>query len=626
MVVLFAGIPIVIVGVLLARLDVNGYRPEIGAALSERLGREVTLKGPIHWGFSPTSGIDLSVKDVIVANPAGSSRPVLAQIGRLSLAVALRPLWRHELDIESLDAADVSVHLDQSAVSSANGAPGAPASNLSAHPDKPLAFHVGRTSLKNATLVIQNQNGGTTTYKIDGLTLASKGSELELSAKGSVNGAPLELDVRGPKGFERVRIAPWPFAGKARYAGYNVKAKGTLDLQGKKIDLDPLTLTAGSASLAAKLAIAYGGARPVVRGNVSGDRLDLKDLERALPGGANAREASSAKPEAIADRKDLSGRSPVPFENLKAADVHLVVALGDVPVGKASFKQVHATVDLSDGSLSFSPVTALFAGGRIDGQIEFDAQKSPVRARAVVTVRQVELAQLGKIGGFHSLFEGRSDIYYDLQSVGGAARELASHVRGRINIVMGRGAMKASVLSGQATALLYVLVPGSGGNEASRVNCLAARFNVFGERMQSNGIILDTGVVTATGAGEVNLGDKTIDMVVNSRPKIPMVGSFTPAVRILGSLANPRFSVDAASYVQKAEGLLGGRGDFSGVPAVIPRDGQNACVDALDHPQAVQTIPLPGPRGVKKVLDRAGRSIDGLGGKILHGIGGAFGR
>ncbi|MDR3568109.1 MAG: AsmA family protein [Syntrophobacteraceae bacterium] len=625
---LLPGIAIILVGVLLATFDVNRYRPEIGAALSERLGREVTLRGPITWGFSPTSGIDVSVKDIILANPAGPGRPDMARIARLSLAVAFLPLLGHKLDIKALDAADVNVYLDTAAITFANGARAKPpTSSSSAHKGKPLGFSVSKTSIENANLVIEGKNGKTATYQISSLTLTAKGSEMELLAKGSFNGAPLNLEVRGPRGIERLRQDLWPFTGKARYGGFTVKANGTLDLRGKKIELAAITLAAGGTKVAAQLAISYGSARPVVRGTISGDNLDPKDLARALP--EEARKVFSPKTEALGGRageKGILSRAPISLEGLRAADGHLVVALGDLHVGKASCKQFQATVDLNEGRLLLSPVNTRLAGGSIEGRVEFDGQKSPARVRAVIHARQVDLEQLASLGGFHSLFEGKSDIDYDLASEGESPHDFARNVRGRINIAMGGGTVKARVIANTATALLSALIPGASGREEARVNCLAARFTVVGERMQSSGILLDTGAVTAMGTGDVDLGHNTIDMVVNSRPKVPIVGSFTPALRISGSLANPHFSVDTGSYLYRAEGFIEGQRGFSGVPAVSKGEGQNACVSALDHPQEAWTSPLPGAGSVNKALNRAGGSINRLGGKILHGIGGAFGK
>ena len=615
-IVLLLGIPVVIAGVLLATFDVNGYRTEIGAALSERLGRAVMLGGPINLGFSPTSGIALSVKDVSIANPAGSQRPVMARIGRLAMAAAFLPLLRHELDIKSLNGADVDVHLDSTATPPANTTA---VSKGAANNAKPLGFYVQKISLKNISLAIHGGKGETSTYTIDSLTLNSKASVMQLSARGSVNGAPLGLDIEGPSGFERLGEAPWPFDGKARYAGFFVKAKGTLDVHGKKIQLDDATLTAGATKVTTRLTVAYGGVRPVVRGTISGNTLDPKDLESQFPEEAKM---SPSTPQEKASAKYSSRPAQLPFEDLKAVDLHLVVSLGRLDVERATFRQVHATVDLKDGRLLLSPVDTLVAGGKIDGLVEFDAQKSPVRARAVLKARHVDLEQLAKFGGFQSYLEGKSDIDYDIASEGDSPHDLTSHLRGRISLVMGRGKLQAGGLTSKAASLLNTLIPGAGGTAGSRVNCLAARFNLIGERMQSNAILLDTGTVTAMGTGEIDLGYKTIRMVVNSRPKVPIVGAFTPALRISGPLANPRYGVDTASYVQKAEGLVEGQ-SVSGVPAIIRNDGQNGCVAALDHPRAAQAATTA---GANKILNRTGGAINGLGGKILHGIGGALGR
>ncbi len=627
-VVLVIGIPVVTVCVLLATLDVNSYRPEIGAVLSERIGRNVTLAGPMHLGFSLPGGIDLSVKDVSIATPPGSRPPVTAKIGHLALAVAFFPLLHHELDITSMDASDVNIHLNNMAASPAIGAAGTPTSKPAANKGKPLVFNVHKVSIKNVNLAIQGRNGKTATYKISTLTLNTIGSKMQLAANGSVNGAPLGLDVEGPRGLERLRKAPWPFTGRARYAGLDMKTNGTMDVQGQKIVLDDMMLTAGATKVTGKLAIAYGGMLPYVHGTISSDNLNPKDFERAFSEKAKAQKVSSSKTEekaGPAGGKSISSRRPGPPFGLQAVDAHLDVAIGHLHVGRASFNQVHATMDLSDGRLLLAPVNALLAGGTINGRIGLDARKSPIQTGMVFNARRVDLVQLARLAGVHSFLKGKGDIDLDIASEGLSRHDLLSHSRGRIALVMGRGNLRAGELAHMATSLLNTLIPGAVGTTQTRVNCLAARFNVAGGRMRSNGILMDTGAATVMGTGKIDLRDKTIDMLLNSRPKIANIGAFTPALRISGPLANPRYSVATGSYLQKLKGLLQGQNAESNVPALIQRAGQNACVATLDHPQGARGR-APASGGIQGILNKAGSSIGSFGSKILHGIGGAFGK
>ncbi|MGC8491768.1 MAG: AsmA family protein [Syntrophobacteraceae bacterium] len=614
-VLLLIAIPVVLITVLLATFDVNSYRPGIEAALSERVGRLVTLGGPIHLDLS-LSGIDLAVEKVAVAGPGGSQAPDTARIGHLALAVAFLPLLRHELDITSLSASDVNVRLDHAAVLPASSAAKAKTPAPPENTEKPLGFSVSTIAVEKVNLFIEGENGETAHYVIDTLALSSKGSRMQLAAKGTVNGSPLSLDVSGPKGFARLSRAPWPFTGKARYAGLTVETNGTLDVPGRKIEVNALTLTAGATKVRAKLAIAYGGARPVVQGTISSDMLNPKDLESAIP------------EEAKADRggqKNVHGAKPVPFNDLRAIDANLAVTIGDLHVGKGSFKQVAATVDLNGGRLALSNVNALLAGGKLDGKIELDAQKSPARIEAAFHTNGVDVGQLAKLGGHQSFFlQGTSDIDFALTSEGESSQGLVDHARGRITFVMGDGAVRVRELAGLPSELLNTLIPGAGGSTNYRVNCLAARFNVRGSRLQTNGILLDTRAATLLGRGEINLKGKTIDMLVHSRSKLVNVADLAPALRVSGPLANPHFSIDASSYVNKVERLIGNR-SVSDVPAVSSQGGQNACLNALDHPNAGQTV-LPSVGGVQKILNKAGGSINGLGGQILNGIGGAFGK
>lgn len=212
-----------------------------------------------------------------------------------------------------------------------------------------------------------------------------------------------------------------------------------------------------------------------------------------------------------ADKRDVLGAKLIPLNGLQAVDANLAVTIGNLHVGKGSFKQVAATIDLNGGRLLLSNVNALLAGGKIDGKLDLDARKSPARIEAVFSANGVDVGQLAKLFGHHFFLQGTSDIDFTLTSEGESSHDLVDHARGRITVVMGDGEMRVRELGGLPAELLNALIPGAGGSTQYRVNCLAARFNVAGSRLQTNGILLDTRAATLLGRGEIDLGGKILN-------------------------------------------------------------------------------------------------------------------
>ena len=79
-------------------LDVNHYKPRIQAELQSRLGRTVSL-GNIRASFLPPS---LIVKDVSIGEDPRFDSGAFAKAQELDVRVALFPLLRKDLQVQSL--------------------------------------------------------------------------------------------------------------------------------------------------------------------------------------------------------------------------------------------------------------------------------------------------------------------------------------------------------------------------------------------------------------------------------------------------------------------------------------------------------------------------------------------
>ncbi len=80
--------------------DPNGQKTRIAEAVRRATGRELTLAGPIHlgWSFMPT----LEAEDVSFANMPGGSQPTMATAGRIEAQLELWPLLARRVEVTRL--------------------------------------------------------------------------------------------------------------------------------------------------------------------------------------------------------------------------------------------------------------------------------------------------------------------------------------------------------------------------------------------------------------------------------------------------------------------------------------------------------------------------------------------
>lgn len=89
--------------------DPNDHKPEIQQAVQNQIGREVSLNGPIGWSVFPWIAIELN--DVTVANERGFSGDSLADIGTLSARVKLMPLFKKDIQVDTVELMSPRIHL-----------------------------------------------------------------------------------------------------------------------------------------------------------------------------------------------------------------------------------------------------------------------------------------------------------------------------------------------------------------------------------------------------------------------------------------------------------------------------------------------------------------------------------
>lgn len=93
---------VLLAGILVAPgfVDWNGQKGRLAAQIKALTGRDLTIAGDIRLTLLPAPA--LSAEQVGFANIPGGSVPEMARIRQLDLRIALLPLLRGEIQVESL--------------------------------------------------------------------------------------------------------------------------------------------------------------------------------------------------------------------------------------------------------------------------------------------------------------------------------------------------------------------------------------------------------------------------------------------------------------------------------------------------------------------------------------------
>ncbi len=415
---------VLVIGAALAApflVDLNDYRGEIAARLKAATGRDIAIDGPIELALLPAPTI--KVNRVRVANVAGASTPDFLRLGALEARIALMPLFRLALRVESLALVAPTLELETLAdgrvnwrfergrlEGAAGGAPSSAAPGAETGGGPGAAVRLDRVTVRDGVVIWRDARTGRI-ERIAGIDLVADARSLAgpfraegrfvargapfafKLAVGALSGAPFPVSVELGLADAGATVS---FAGSLSAPRADAELRGKLDAKGGSLArmlaafggagapaaLDrPFSFTGtvnGSARALAVDKIAFeidglqgtGAVNAVLEGAPRYDialafsRLDLDRLlagRAASDGGAADRQGREAATPANAgaDAASAAGGFALPAGVTASLDARANAVI----YNGAVIRQAQLSAGLADGILTIQEASALLPGG-----------------------------------------------------------------------------------------------------------------------------------------------------------------------------------------------------------------------------------------------------------------------
>lgn len=228
-------VPVVAVGVFVARFNPSAYAPQIVAAVQKATGHTLTINGPISLQASLTPTIALN--DLTLSNPSGFASPNLMTLKQMQVKIALLPLLHHRLDILSLTLVEPKLYLERNQAGQADWAIGAPEAPQSTASDTGPSTHEGlalqSVSVEDGEISLPASPGQTPTLiKIDQFTGRASSLTMPLHVSGQALVGTTKLTIQGVvgpvAGLVTSQTNPWPVDLTLAFAGATAKLHGQI--------------------------------------------------------------------------------------------------------------------------------------------------------------------------------------------------------------------------------------------------------------------------------------------------------------------------------------------------------------------------------------------------------------
>lgn len=618
----------------------KAHRNDIMASLSNTLGRKVQIDGDMGLSLSWRDGISLSVKQVSIGNPSWASRPFLAKVDRLALGVGIAPLLDHVIEIRgfALDGADVlletsrsgQTNWDFSSVKKEGSAAVPEKSEKKETPEakgpeaKPFTVRLRAdgVAIVNSEIGIRGADGSISRFQAQKLSIFPKGSdETEIHFVGTLADYVVKMDAT-TGALEKVMTSNWPVKANIDIGGLTLALQGTVRDGGKEIVLDSYQVAGGQTQVGGKMLIDLHNAKPSLSGTLAGDKFapsDLKPQKQETAAAAPVTDVKNASSPADAAR--VFSSEVLPLDGLRSVDAVFSVTIGLVDLGTAQIQNLKSQVTLKNGALTISPFQMQIGGSLAEGHLALNAGRVPAALEVLFKANKVDLPTLAQLGGVESMMSGKGTFNIDLNATGNSPHAMASSLNGQVNLLVATGTLYGKTMEAIGGALTQ-LIGGSGNNPA--LNCMAARYVFQNGLMRSDGVVLDSDLVTIGGTGGIDFHDERIDMHFEPQGKGKGLGDLTPPVHVTGTLAAPRYGVDTGASVSKVAGLLS-----QGLSVFKQQNTQattetNACAAYVDKKATSSDTSGSLTKGLSDVLNGsggAGSKIEGVGNQLMKNLG-----
>ena len=606
----------------------NWLRGPLARYLSVQLDRPVAITGDLKvhpWSWHPWA----SVSGVTIGNPTWAGPGTMADLPRFTVQIELKPLIfenRLVLPLVRADRPDVRLLRDAAGRENWRNQIGGKAPPLRLPAIRHLVINDGAVRYEDARRRIHFTGTLTSSEQVTG---PGRGV-FRLDGRGTYRAAPFTLTIRGGPLVNIDASRPYDFnlhlssgATRVAAAGQFVhpfdfgRLRGQLHVSGQDLgqlfplvgvslpDTPPYDLAAGfgrddrryafrglhgrvgDSDLAGAISVNDETGRPFLSANLVSQRLRLADLEAVIGSGPRHVAGHTVSPkEKVMAAKLVAEHRILPdarldHPRLRAADARLTYRAVDVVEAKAPIRDLSLKLSLDHGLLIIDPLAMRLSQGNLSGRVRLDGRRTPAQTAIDLTLANAQLASLVQRGAPSPPITGGLFARAQLAGPGDSVRAAAGNANGQLTVVIPQGQMRkafAELMGIDVANGLYLILTKNKG--PTPVRCAVADFKAVNGVLEAQSIVFDTGVVIATGSGNVNLKNETVDLAFAGKPKKFRLLRVGAPITIKGRLEKPKMGVDIAKAAPQIAVSVALGAFLQPLAAILPFVGSGLAKDA----------------------------------------------
>jgi uncharacterized protein involved in outer membrane biogenesis len=325
-----------------------------------------------------------------------------------------------------------------------------------------------------------------------------------------------------------------------------VTLHGQLDILPNSYSMNLLQLNVGRNDLSGQVTASTHGTKPEIKAKFVSKLLDINSL---LP--PDNGESKNSQPQQSEQDKDntnrkLFSKDPLPsLDALNSLNATVLYKLKKLTVNGQSIDNISLDMSLNDGQLQLKPLSMVIAKGTIETKLKLSGGEIP-RLQFNTDINLLDYDRLMAMLGTEEYAKGEMNADIELQTKGNSISTLMAGLNGTVRVTTENGLLNSKALQILSTDVAS-LIPFTDKSDRQKLRCAVVQFNINDGIADTHAMVLDTGIVSALGTGNINLDNESLALYVAPRSKSTSVMEVALVpVNIKGSLASPSITPDIA--------------------------------------------------------------------------------
>lgn len=372
---------------------------------------------------------------------------------------------------------------------------------------------------------------------------------------------------------------------------------GTLGRGNMRLSYEKFQGRVGSSDLSGTLEYLQRKPRPILRGDVASNYLNLKDLSR-LVGAGGPKKQKSDEVKQPADK--VLPVSPFKTERWGKMDVDVrftgkeIVRSESLPID-----HLHTEIKMNNGVLSLAPLNFGVAGGRLTAELMIDGRNTPAKAKMKVSARGLKLKEM-----FPKVEEMRASLGQlhgeaQITAAGNSFAALMAASNGEVKALISEGTVSKFIMEAIGLNIASAVAAKIFGDKQVQLNCMATDLKLTNGIMEPSFFVVDTTDATIKIDGNINFKTEKLNLTIHPDSKGVRIISLRSPLYIGGTFKKPDVGINKGIVALKA-----GAAATLGVVAtplaallalINPGPGENSpCAQLLAQADKKPSAPAPG--------------------------------